>query len=303
MKKTIYSILCVCIFTMQLAGCSAVGKNTDGTLPESEARSEINESDGENVTSQIETTENEPTETSAIETESKGQSEDYAEIFRKTFSYIEDYGRLSGSELTEEWYLKYVRDNYGVSDDWTPADVVYPFSEYTSCRYNYYMERDINGDGENENIIYGADGSGADRWSYLAFYDAGKGSWMHFMSDASLEAAVANEIHMGDEQKKWLIKQLKEKEIPDAGISGFEYGMTYMYPSNPAVMEDGSIMVAFYGNNGHNVEENDYISLEALVQYKWSDETGNFEITNYALSIESEGALCYSDEAFMKEIY
>ena len=85
-------------------------------------------------------------------------------------------------------------------------------------------------------------------------------------------------------------------------MAKLEAGLMYMYPIRPAVLDDGSVLVTFYGRNDHEVFEDEYIVLDVILQYRWSEEMDDFELINYALFVEKDNIFACSDKAFLREL-
>ena len=224
------------------------------------------------------------------------------ELFNKAFNYIDNI-TTSGMKPSEDMYLKYVIDCYGVDEDWRPPEYdKYPYwyYDYLYCRYNYVIENDIDGDGTAETILYGRDGSGSEFWDYLAFYDDVRAEWIHMMPIDIQEPDY--DIKVSYEQREWIKQSLKQKKLGDEETTNLEAGLMYMYPIRPAVLEDGSVLVTFYGRNDHEVFEDEYIVLDVILQYRWSEELDDFELINYALLEEKDNIFACSDKTFLKEL-
>ena len=231
----------------------------------------------------------------------KAESRDI-ERFNKAINQVYNI-TASGMEPSEDIYLKYVIDCFGVDEDWRPPeDDKYPYwyYDYLYCRYNYVIENDIDGDGTTETILYGSDGSGSDSWAYLAFYDDVRAEWIHMMPVDIQESDY--DIKVPDEQKEWIKLSLKQKKLGDGKMAKLEAGLMYMYPRELAVLDDGSVLVIFYGRNDHEVFEDEYVVLDVILQYRWSEEIDDFELINYALLEEKDNIFAYSDKAFLREL-
>lgn len=221
------------------------------------------------------------------------------ESFNNVFN--SGYARSVGAEPSEDVYMSYAVDNYGLDADWTPAaDDPYPQWNYTHCRENYVMESDIDADGNAEAVLYGGDGGGSESWSYLAFYDEVRGGWIHLMPGNVQENNY--NIRVSDEQKEWIVQNLKEKKLSDEKRAQYESGLMYMYPELPAVLEDGSVLVTFYGRNNHELYEEEYVVVKAVLQYRWSEAVGGFELVNYALVIDNDTDVVCSDSDFLGKL-
>ena len=71
---------------------------------------------------------------------------------------------------------------------------------------------------------------------------------------------------------------------------------------SPTLMDDGSILVKFYGRNDCEPYEKEYIELEVILQYRWSEELENFELVNYALFEEKDNIFACSDIDFIRNL-
>ena len=109
-------------------------------------------------------------------------------------------------------------------------------------------------------------------------------------------------IKVPDEQKEWIKQSLKQKKLGDEKMAKLEAGLMYMYPIRPAVLDDGSVLVTFYGRNDHEVFEDEYVVLDVILQYRWSEEIDDFELINYALLEEKDNIFACSDKAFLREL-
>ena len=231
----------------------------------------------------------------------KAESRDI-ERFNKAFNRMYNIG-MSETEPSEDIYLKYVIDCFGVDEDWRPPeDDKYPYWHYyyTYCRYNNVLENDIDGDGIVETILHGRDGDTMGSWAYLAFYDDVRAEWIHMMPVDIQESDY--DIKVPDEQKEWIKLSLKQKKLGDGKMAKLEAGLMYMYPRELAVLDDGSVLVIFYGRNDHEVFEDEYVVLDVILQYRWSEEIDDFELINYALLEEKDNIFACSDKAFLREL-
>ena len=230
----------------------------------------------------------------------KAESRDI-ERLNKAINYINT--TASEMEPSEDIYLKYVIDCYGVDENWRPPeDDKYPYwyYDYLYCHQNYVIENDIDGDGTAETILYRSDGSGSDSWAYLAFYDDAREKWIHLMPIDIQEPDY--DIKVSYEQREWIKQSLKQKKLEDEKMAKLEAGLMYMYPRELAVLEAGSVLVTFYGRNGHEVFEDEYIVLDVILQYRWSEKLDDFELINYALLEEKDNIFACSDKAFLREL-
>lgn len=75
-----------------------------------------------------------------------------------------------------------------------------------------------------------------------------------------------------------------------------------MYPQLPAVLEDGSVLVTFYGRNNHEPYEEEYVVVKAILQYRWSENAGGFELVNYALVMDNDIDVVCSDSDFLEKM-
>lgn len=231
----------------------------------------------------------------------KAESRDI-ERFNKAINQVYNI-TASGMEPSEDIYLKYVIDCFGVDEDWRPPeDDKYPYwyYDYLYCHQNYVIENDIDGDGTAETILYGRDGGGIECCAYLAFYDDVRAEWIHMMPVDIQESDY--DIKVPDEQKEWIKLSLKQKKLGDGKMAKLEAGLMYMYPRELAVLDDGSVLVIFYGRNDHEVFEDEYVVLDVILQYRWSEELDDFELINYALLEEKDNIFAYSDKAFLREL-
>ena len=146
----------------------------------------------------------------------KAESRDI-ERLNKAINYIYNT-TASEIEPSEDIYLKYVIDCYGVDEDWRPPeDDKYPYwyYDYLYCRYNYVIENDIDGDGTAETILYGRDGGGIECCAYLAFYDDVREEWIHLMPVDIQEKDYI--FRLPDGQKEWVKHSLKQKKLGENG--------------------------------------------------------------------------------------
>lgn len=109
-------------------------------------------------------------------------------------------------------------------------------------------------------------------------------------------------IRVSDEQKEWIVQNLKEKKLSDEKRAEYESGLMYMYPQLPAVLEDGSVLVTFYGRNNHEPYEEEYVVVKAILQYRWSENAGGFELVNYALVMDNDIDVVCSDSDFLEKM-
>ena len=231
----------------------------------------------------------------------KAESRDI-ERFNKAINYIYNT-TASEIEPSEDIYLKYVIDCYGVDENWRPPeDDKYPYwyYDYLYCRYNYVIENDIDGDGTAETILYGSDGSGSDSWAYLAFYDDVRAEWIHMMPVDIQESDY--DIKVPDEQKEWIKLSLKQKKLGDGKMAKLEAGLMYTDAGEPAVLEDGSVLIKMEGENDYEPFEDEYVYLKGILKYRWSEKIDDFELINYALFVEKDNIFAYSDKAFLREL-
>ena len=231
----------------------------------------------------------------------KAESRDI-ERLNKAINYIYNT-TASEIEPSEDIYLKYVIDCYGVDENWRPPeDDKYPYwyYDYLYCRYNYVIENDIDGDGTAETILYGSDGSGSDSWAYLAFYDDVRAEWIHMMPVDIQESDY--DIKVPDEQKEWIKLSLKQKKLGDGKMAKLEAGLMYTDAGEPAVLEDGSVLIKMEGENDYEPFEDEYVYLKGILKYRWSEKIDDFELINYALFVEKDNIFAYSDKAFLREL-
>ena len=231
----------------------------------------------------------------------KAESRDI-ERFNKAINQVYNI-TASGMEPSEDIYLKYVIDCFGVDEDWRPPeDDKYPYwyYDYLYCRYNYVIENDIDGDGTAETILYGSDGSGSDSWAYLAFYDDVRAEWIHMMPVDIQESDY--DIKVPDEQKEWIKLSLKQKKLGDGKMAKLEAGLMYTDAGEPAVLEDGSVLITIDGVNDYEPFEDEYVYLKGILKYRWSEKIDDFELINYALFVEKDNIFACSDKAFLREL-
>ena len=68
------------------------------------------------------------------------------------------------------------------------------------------------------------------------------------------------------------------------------------------MLDDGSVLVTLYGRNDHEVFEDEYVVLDVILQYRWSEEIDDFELINYALFVEKDNIFACSDKTFLREL-
>lgn len=226
--------------------------------------------------------------------------EQYEQIFYHSFSAK----NIPSMEASEDILMRYAVDNYGLEEGSAPpaGEVyeLYPQLYYTDCRYNSVHEYDIDKDGTVETILGGSDGSGSSMWAYLAFYDDEKAEWIHLIPNNIQEKDY--HIRVPDEQREWIKQSLKQKYLDDEKKAKLEAGLMYMDCISPTLMDDGSILVKFYGRNDCEPYEKEYIVLEVILQYRWSEELENFELVNYALFEEKDNIFACSDIDFIRNL-
>ena len=231
----------------------------------------------------------------------KAESRDI-ERLNKAINYIYNT-TASEIEPSEDIYLKYVIDCYGVDENWRPPeDDKYPYwyYDYLYCRYNYVIENDIDGDGTAETILYGRDGSGSEFWAYLAFYDDVRAEWIHMMPIDIQEPDY--DIKVSYEQREWIKQSLKQKKLGDEKMAKLEAGLMYTSGIETAVLEDGSVLIKMEGENDYEPFEDEYVYLKGILKYRWSEEMDDFELINYALFVEKDNIFACSDKAFLREL-
>ena len=231
----------------------------------------------------------------------KAESRDI-ERFNKAINQVYNI-TASGMEPSEDIYLKYVIDCFGVDEDWRPPeDDKYPYwyYDYLYCHQNYVIENDIDGDGTAETILYGSDGSGSEFWAYLAFYDDAREKWIHLMPVDIQEKDYI--FRLPDGQKEWIKQSLKQKKLGDEKMAKLEAGLMYTSGIETAVLEDGSVLIKMEGENDYEPFEDEYVYLKGILKYRWSEELDDFELINYALLEEKDNIFAYSDKAFLREL-
>ena len=70
----------------------------------------------------------------------------------------------------------------------------------------------------------------------------------------------------------------------------------------PDAFEDGSVLVTFYGRNNHEPYEEEYVVVKAILQYRWSENAGGFELVNYALVMDNDIDVVCSDSDFLEKM-
>ena len=231
----------------------------------------------------------------------KAESRDI-ERFNKAINQVYNI-TASGMEPSEDIYLKYVIDCFGVDEDWRPPeDDKYPYwyYDYLYCHQNYVIENDIDGDGTAETILYGRDGGGIECCAYLAFYDDVREEWIHLMPVDIQEKDYI--FRLPDGQKEWVKHSLKQKKLGDEKMAKLESGLMYMDAGEPAVLEDGSVLIKIEGENDYEPFEDEYVYLKGILKYRWSKKIDDFELINYALLEEKDNIFACSDKAFLREL-
>ena len=224
------------------------------------------------------------------------------ERLSKAYNRIYNIG-MSEAEPSEDIYLKYVIDCFGVDEDWRPPeDDKYPYWHYyyTGCSYNYVIENDIDGDGTVETILYGRDGDTMGGWFYLAFYDDVREGWIH-LKPVDIQEKNYN-FRLPDEQEEWIKQSLKQKKHGDEKMAKLESGLMYTDAGEPAVLEDGSVLIKIEGENDYEPFEDEYVYLKGILKYRWSEKIDDFELINYALLEEKDNIFACSDKAFLREL-
>lgn len=211
-------------------------------------------------------------------------------------------------EEIEDTLKKYCIENYdlGEYESWRqPSDIeaeggITWCALITNCRYNYVAERDIDADGEDEIIVYCHDGGGAEAWGRFAFYDNERNKWTHFFPEDENEKFY--DVRIPDEQKAWIRQSLEKTKLNAAERAKLEDAITYMSFRDMTVLEDGSILVCVNGSNGREPYDESLAESKIVLEYRWSEETEEFEFLNYAMCVCGEDIFACSDNDFLRKL-
>ena len=70
-------------------------------------------------------------------------------------------------------------------------------------------------------------------------------------------------------------------------MAKLESGLMYTDAGEPAVLEDGSVLITIDGVNDYEPFEDEYVYLKGILKYRWSEKIDDFELINYALFVGS----------------
>ena len=68
------------------------------------------------------------------------------------------------------------------------------------------------------------------------------------------------------------------------------------------VLEDGSILVCVNGSNGREPYDESLAESKIVLEYRWSAETEEFELLNYAMCVCGEDIFACSDNDFLRKL-